>query len=97
MASINCYFHSVEWAAYAQHVEQAGADAVYIVSCLYKNGKGYIREMLNTVENWMESKGFASLSDFKGKMSQAKSTDPAIYERVQFMRYFGGKKNVTTR
>jgi dihydroorotate dehydrogenase (fumarate) len=27
-------------------------------------------------------------------MSQAKSTDPSIYERVQFMKYYGGKKNV---
>ena len=72
----------------------AGADAVQVVSCLYKNGKGYLREMLSRLENWMASKGFSSLSDFRGKMSQKKSTDPAIYERVQFMRYFGGKKNV---
>jgi dihydroorotate dehydrogenase (fumarate) len=73
----------------------AGADAVQVVSCLYKNGNGYIREMLDRVENWMAGKGFDSLSDFKGKMSQGRSTDPAIYERVQFMRYFGGKKNVS--
>ena len=72
----------------------AGANAVQVVSCLYKNGKGYLREMLSRLENWMASKGFSSLSDFRGKMSQKKSTDPAIYERVQFMRYFGGKKNV---
>ena len=32
------------------------------------------------------------ISGFKGKMSQAKSTDPSVYERVQFMKYFGGKK-----
>jgi dihydroorotate dehydrogenase (fumarate) len=29
-------------------------------------------------------------------MSQSKSIDPSIYERAQFMRYFGGKKNVKT-
>ena len=72
----------------------AGADAVQAVSCLYKNGNEYIREMLGRIETWMAGKGFDSLSDFKGKMSQEKSADPAIYERVQFMRYFGGKKNV---
>ena len=72
----------------------AGANAVQVVSCLYKNGNGYIQEMLDRVETWMASKSFDSLSDFKGKMSQGKNTDPAIYERVQFMRYFGGKKNV---
>ena len=70
----------------------AGANAVQVVSTLYKNGKGSIGEMLNTLEDWMEKKKFNRLSDFRGKMSQAKSSDPAACERVQFMRYFGGKK-----
>jgi dihydroorotate dehydrogenase (fumarate) len=68
----------------------AGADAVQVVSSLYKNGKGQIKTMLSTLEEWMTRKGFNSLSDFRGKMSQAKSSNPAAYERVQFMRYFGG-------
>ena len=69
----------------------AGADAVQVASTVYKNGKGQIGEMLKTLEAWMEKKGFSSLSDFRGKMSQAKSSNPAAYERVQFMKYFGGK------
>jgi dihydroorotate dehydrogenase (fumarate) len=68
----------------------AGADAVQVVSTLYQNGKGQIGEMLETLEGWMEQKGFNSLSDFRGKMSQAKSSDPAAYERMQFMKHFGG-------
>jgi dihydroorotate dehydrogenase (fumarate) len=70
----------------------AGADAVQVASTLYKNGKGQIAEMLKTLEAWMEQKNYSSLSDFRGKMSQAKSSNPAAYERVQFMKYFGGKK-----
>ena len=70
----------------------AGANAVQVASTLYKNGKGQIAEMLNTLEAWMDKKGYSSLSDFRGKMSQAKSSNPAAYERVQFMKYFGGKK-----
>jgi dihydroorotate dehydrogenase (fumarate) len=70
----------------------AGADAVQVASTLYKNGKGRIAEMLNTLEAWMDKKNYTSLSDFRGKMSQAKSSNPAAYERVQFMKYFGGKK-----
>ena len=69
----------------------AGADAVQVASTLYKNGKGRIGEMLKTLEEWMKGKGYGSLSDFKGKMSQAKSSNPAAFERVQFMKYFGGK------
>ncbi len=70
----------------------AGANAVQVASTLYKNGKGQIAEMLNTLEAWMDKKNYSSLSDFRGKMSQAKSSNPAAYERVQFMKYFGGKK-----
>jgi dihydroorotate dehydrogenase (fumarate) len=68
----------------------AGANAVQVVSSLYQNGKGQIKTMLDTLEEWMAAKGFNRLSDFRGKMSQAKSSNPAAYERVQFMRYFGG-------
>ena len=70
----------------------AGANAVQVASTLYKNGKGQIADMLNTLEAWMDKKSYSSLSDFRGKMSQAKSSNPAAYERVQFMKYFGGKK-----
>jgi dihydroorotate dehydrogenase (fumarate) len=73
----------------------AGADAVQVVSCLYKNGPAYLKEMLGTLESWMAGKKYRSLSDFRGKLSQSRSADPAVYERIQFMRYFGGKKNVT--
>ena len=72
----------------------AGAATVQVASTLYDNGIGQIREMLNRLEAWMEKKHFDRLTRFRGKMSQEKSTDPSIYERVQFMRYFGGKKNV---
>jgi dihydroorotate dehydrogenase (fumarate) len=72
----------------------AGAAAVQVVSALYKNGKPYLKEMLDTLEDWMSAKGYNQLSDFRGKMSQSKSANPAVYERVQFMRYFGGKKHL---
>jgi dihydroorotate dehydrogenase (fumarate) len=69
----------------------AGANAVQVASTLYKNGKNQIGEMLKTLDEWMKKKGYGSLEDFRGKMSQAKSSNPAAYERVQFMKYFGGK------
>lgn len=72
----------------------AGADAVQVVSCLYKNGSNYIQALSERLESWMTARGYKSLSDFRGKLSRAKSTDPSIYDRVQFMRYYGGKKNL---
>ncbi|MBI5550522.1 MAG: dihydroorotate dehydrogenase-like protein [Desulfobacterales bacterium] len=73
----------------------AGANAVQVASCLYKNGPKYIKELLAGLESWMAGKKYRALADFKGKLSQARSSDPAVYERAQFMRYFGGKKSVT--
>lgn len=70
----------------------AGANAVQVVSSLYKNGIESISDMLEEVKVWMDKHGFESLDDFRGKMSQVNSPNPAEYERVQFMRYFESKK-----
>ena len=69
----------------------AGAKAVQVVSALYKKGKGHIQTMLTDMEAWMNRKGYKNLRQFRGKMSQKKSTNPAVYERMQFMKYFGAK------
>ncbi len=70
----------------------AGADSVQTVSTLYKNGIGYVSEMLDVLKAWMKKHGFEKIDDFKGKMSQVNSPNPAEYERVQFMKYFDNKK-----
>ncbi len=68
----------------------AGAKAVQVVSALYREGKGLLNEMLIDLNNWMERHEFEHIDQFRGRMSQSKSDDPAMYERVQFMRYFRG-------
>jgi dihydroorotate dehydrogenase (fumarate) len=68
----------------------AGANAVQVVSTVYKNGGERIAAMLHDLETWMDKHGFSSIDDFRGKLSQAKSDNPAAYERVQFMKYFRG-------
>jgi dihydroorotate dehydrogenase (fumarate) len=68
----------------------AGAKAVQVVSALYRNGVDRIPQMLAELEIWMTRHGFENIEQFRGKMSQDKATDPALYERVQFMKYFGG-------
>ncbi len=67
----------------------AGADAVQVVSALYLNGKGYINQLLTGIEKWMLDKGYFSVQQFKGLASYKKTTNPAAYERIQFMKYFG--------
>jgi dihydroorotate dehydrogenase (fumarate) len=69
----------------------AGANAVQVASTLYKNGFDKIPEMISFLSNWMEEHGYETIADFRGKMSQASTKNPASYERVQFMMHFAGK------
>ena len=73
----------------------AGAKAVQTVSSLYRKGPAHIETMLSDLKAWMQRHEFASLNDFRGRMSQEAASNPAVYERVQFMRYFGGEADVT--
>lgn len=68
----------------------AGAKTVQIASILYKKGFGEIPKMLEFIETWMKKHNFESLDDFRGKMSIKQTTNPAAYERVQFMKHFSG-------
>ncbi len=63
----------------------AGADAVQVVSTLYKNKVGVITEMISQIEDWMKSKNYNSLDDFKGKLSEEKSSDLFAYKRAQYI------------
>jgi dihydroorotate dehydrogenase (fumarate) len=68
----------------------AGASAVQVASVLYHEGPSAISQMNQEISDWMEQKGYTSLDEFKGSLSQ-KNTSVQGWERVQFMKYFGGK------
>jgi len=64
-----------------------GAKAVQITSVIYKSGAGYITQMLNDIEKWMDQKKYNYMDQFIGKVNQYKSKDPGQYERIQFLRH----------
>lgn len=66
----------------------AGAKTVQICSALYKNGFKYTQHIIKQIEDWMDEKRYNSIDDFRGKLSQSRSYNPAAFERVQFMQYF---------
>jgi dihydroorotate dehydrogenase (fumarate) len=66
----------------------AGADAVQIVSAIYKNNPGHIVTVLKELEEWMERNTFDSLDQFRGKTNYKHVKNPAAFERVQFMKYY---------
>lgn len=63
----------------------AGASAVQVVTTLYKNGIGQITNMINDLNLWMEKKNYASIADFKGKLSMRNIDDPLAYRRSQYI------------
>ena len=68
----------------------AGANAVQMVSTWYKNGFGHMEKVLGELRNWMKKKGFESIEDFRGMMSQKNIDNPSAYERFQFMKHYSG-------
>jgi dihydroorotate dehydrogenase (fumarate) len=66
----------------------AGASVVQVASSIYKHGSSYITEMVKELESWMDKKGFNYIDQFKGRLSQEKTSRPEVYERLQFMKYF---------
>jgi dihydroorotate dehydrogenase (fumarate) len=66
----------------------AGATAVEVVSAIYKHGYPVITDIIKGIEKWMDSKGYATIDEFRGKMNQQSIANPAEFERVQFMRLY---------
>lgn len=64
----------------------AGANAVQICSTLYENGLGVIADMHGFVADWMHRHNYNSIEDFRERLSQRNSGNPAEFERVQFMK-----------
>jgi dihydroorotate dehydrogenase (fumarate) len=63
----------------------AGADVVQVASTLYRNGINYIGKILEGIGRWMDRKGYATLADFRGRLSQKDATDPFVFERAQYV------------
>ena len=66
----------------------AGASSVQVCSALYKNGPTFLNEIISFLNKWMDSKGYNSINDMKGKMNYGRIGDPDVYERSQFMKYY---------
>jgi len=65
-----------------------GAQTIQICSVLYKKGIPYLTDIIKGVEQWMVSKNYHAISDFRGKMAYLNIDDPAMFERYQFIKYF---------
>ena len=66
----------------------AGAHVCQVVSTLYINEISHILKMTEELSKWMEAHEFESINEFRGRLGQSNSGNPAAWERVQFMKHF---------
>jgi len=65
----------------------AGADAVQVVSTLYRNGVEVVKSMNEEIEKWMEGHGYSDLDSFRGKLSMKRSENKLPYTRAQYIDF----------
>lgn len=63
----------------------AGADAVQVVSAVYKKGIHTVTNMLQEIKSWMHRKNYECIEDFQGKLSRHNNPDPFAYKRAQYV------------
>ncbi|MBK8211756.1 MAG: dihydroorotate dehydrogenase-like protein [Rhodospirillales bacterium] len=71
----------------------AGADAVMTTSALLRNGVGHLSTLLEGTRIWMEKRGYSSVAQMKGSMSQSKVADPAAFERANYIKVLQSYKS----
>ncbi len=81
-----CASNGIHTSKEAVEMLLAGADVFQVVSTLYLNKIGQINTILDGITQWMDSKGYASLDDFKGTLSEAKNPAASTYKRAQYVR-----------
>lgn len=68
----------------------AGASGVQLCSVLYKNGYEAIGRMVHEMSDRLDSLGIPSVSALQGRLSRQNSSEPARYERLQYVKALTG-------
>ena len=63
-----------------------GAKAVMLCSILLRKGFGHISKIQKEMVEWMEGKGYESIKQMQGSMSQKLCTNPETFERANYMK-----------
>ena len=83
----------VETAQEAVKYVMAGADVVMTTSALLRNGVGHMKTLVDGLNAWMEKRGYDSVEQMKGSMSQLKVADPSAFERANYIKMLGSFKS----
>ena len=64
----------------------AGADAVMTTSALLRHGAEHLSQLVTGLSEWMEGRGFESVDQMKGVLSQQLTDDPTAFARANYIR-----------
>lgn len=64
----------------------AGSDAVMTTSALLRHGPGYCRTLVTELQQWLDRRGYDSVRQIQGSMSQQHVKDPTAFERANYIR-----------
>jgi dihydroorotate dehydrogenase (fumarate) len=64
----------------------AGADVVMTTSSLLRHGPRHATTLVDGLKQWMDARGFESISQVRGGMSRGKVANPAAFERANYIR-----------
>lgn len=67
-----------------------GAKAIQVASLFYRQGIKVLPKMTIDILKWMEANEYNTIDEFRGKLSFNQATNPAAFERTQFMKHFAG-------
>jgi dihydroorotate dehydrogenase (fumarate) len=63
-----------------------GADVVMTTSALLRHGPAYLGTLVGGLRARLEEKGYASVAEMKGILSQRNCPDPSAFERANYVR-----------
>jgi len=69
-----------------------GADVANVCSVLLKQGISQIGDLLQGVTAWMEEHEYESIEQMKGSMSHKSVSEPAAFERANYMKALNSYK-----
>ena len=64
----------------------AGARVVLLTSALMQHGIVYLATLRQELSRWLGDNGWESVNQAQGQLSRRAVTDPAVYERVNYMQ-----------
>lgn len=64
----------------------SGSNVAMMASAILKNGTSHIHQVLQNMDGWMEKRGYQTVNELIGRMSQRSANNPNAFERANYMQ-----------